>query len=271
MLKHSCINTDCSAARITLDNPLVNLWDNNVISDLNVFLRKLESDNLTKIVVVSSDVPDFFASAIDLNLFGPTTPGGVNNTAVLAQYYDNLDRLQVSPVIWIGEVNGRAWGAADEHLMHMDMRFAGPGAVFGAPEAAVGLIHQGGLQQLVQLIGPALTSEYMLSAAEVSAVEASRAGWVNSAYADAEALRAHVDALATRIALFDIRTLRTTKASIAEQAPTARMLERDRQRFDRLASLPFVARNIEKILTLSGNQSKHWELNNNDNIARNLY
>lgn len=41
-------------------------------------------------------------------------------------------------VIFIGGVNGRALDAGDEHLMHIDMMFAGPNAVLGAPEAAVG-------------------------------------------------------------------------------------------------------------------------------------
>lgn len=105
------------------------------------------------------------------------------------------------------------------------MRFAGPEARFGAPEAAVGVLHVGAIQQLVRLIGPGRASEYMLSAAQVGAEEAARVGWVNSVHPTAEALRKHVDGVAARIALFPAETLRLTKASIAEQAPPRRAFE----------------------------------------------
>ncbi|KAL6906650.1 hypothetical protein GGI43DRAFT_395375, partial [Trichoderma evansii] len=71
----------------------------------------------------------------------------------------------------------------------MDMRLAGPEAQFGAPEAAVGVIHVGGLQQLERLIGPGRASVYLLAAAQVSASEAARVGWVNSVHPTAEALQ----------------------------------------------------------------------------------
>jgi enoyl-CoA hydratase/carnithine racemase len=111
----------------------------------------------------------------------------------------------------------------------------------------------------------------MLSAAQVSADEAARVGWVNTAFRSAGALRAHVDQLASRIALFDKGVLKATKASIAEQAPSVEMLADDRSRFDSLAALASTAHNIRDILSKSDNQSKWWEINNNDNAVKALY
>ncbi|KAK5679776.1 hypothetical protein LTS10_007724 [Elasticomyces elasticus] len=270
-LHHSCINKDCSALRLTASNPPVNLWDANVISEFGDFLESLDGQNKTKVVVLASDVPAFYIAQIDLNIITPGALPGVNATEVLEQYYANLNKLSTIPVIFIGEVNGRAWGAGDEHLMRMDMRFAGPQAVFGAPEAAVGLIHVGGMQQLVDLIGPGRASEYMLSAAQVGAEEAARVGWVNSAYPTAHALRAHVDKLATRIALFHIEVIRATKASIAARGPKLKDFQDDLVRFDALAAMPFLSKNVGEILALSNNQSLQWELNNNDNVVKGLY
>ncbi|KAK3058883.1 hypothetical protein LTR09_000448 [Extremus antarcticus] len=233
-LKQSCINDDCAATRINISNPPVNLWDINVITEVGEYLTSLNGQNKTKVVVFASDTPGFFATQIDLSILSPSAGSTVNATAALDQYYANLDLLISTPVIFIGEVNGRAWGAGDEHLLRMDMRFAGPDAQLGAPEAAVGLIHVGGMQQLVRLIGPGLTAEYMLSAAQVPAIEAARIGWVNSAYDSADALRAHVDTLASRIALFNTKVIRATKASIAEQAPPKKALQDDLARFERL-------------------------------------
>lgn len=270
-LKQSCINHDCSAKRITLSNPPVNLWDVNIIRSFNTLMKNLNGQNDTKVVVFDSDTSDFWAAALDINLFVPGAIPGVNSSEILDTYYLNLDHLLSTPVIFIGEVNGRAWGAGDEHLLRMDMRFAGPNAQFGAPEASLGLIHVGALQQLTRLIGPGRTAEYMLSSAQVSASEAARVGWVNSVFPTAKALHQHVDNLATRISLFPIEAIRATKASIAEQAPSKSMFENDLARFNQLAALPRVLENVKKVIQLSHNQSKAWEENNNDNIVRYIY
>ena len=271
-LKQFCINHDCSAVRVTVSNPPVNLWDVNLIQEFNDYLKSLNDQNETKVVVVSSDVPGYYMAQIDLNILAPNAlPPSINTTETLDKYYTNLDLLLSTPVIFIGEVDGRAWGAGDEHLMRMDMRFAGPHALIGAPEAAVGLIHVGGLQQLTRLIGPGQAAEYMLSAAEVSATEAARVGWVNSAYATGQDLRTHVDKLATRIALFHIETIRATKTSISRQAPSKELLNADLDSFNQLASLSFVQYNVERILKGSNNQSEPFERDNPDNVASLLY
>ncbi|EHK45411.1 hypothetical protein TRIATDRAFT_199208 [Trichoderma atroviride IMI 206040] len=250
ILKQSCINDSCSAKRITISNPPINLWDANVITAFNAFMLSLQDQNDTKVVVFDSDSPDFWASTLDFNLFSPNGIPGRNVSAL---------------------TNGRAWGAGDEHLLRMDMRFAGPQAQFGAPEAAVGVIHVGGLQQLVRLIGPGRASEYLLAAAQVSASEAARVGWVNSVYPTVKALHQHVDSVATRIALFPIEALQATKASIAEQAPPKTAFENDLARFNQLASLPQALENLASVLRLSHNQSRSWEENLNSNIVQQLY
>ncbi|KAM0250380.1 hypothetical protein ACHAQJ_008627 [Trichoderma viride] len=270
-LKQSCINHACNAKRVTISNPPVNLWDANVINAFNSFLHSLQHQNDTKVVVFDSDVADFWASHLDLNLFVPNALKGRNSTELVDIYFENLDLLLSTPVIFIGEVNGRAWGAGDEYLQRMDMRFAGPDAQFGAPEAAVGLIHVGGLQQLVRLIGPGRAAEYMLSAAEVNAEEAARVGWVNSVHPTVEALQAHVNNLAVRIALFSVSAIQATKASIAEQAPSKTAMDNDIARFNRLGALATTQKNVQDVIRLSQNQTEYWELDANNNIVRQLY
>ncbi|KAK4060870.1 uncharacterized protein Triagg1_10562 [Trichoderma aggressivum f. europaeum] len=271
ILKQSCINEACSAKRVTISNPPVNLWDANVIAAFNEFLVSLQDQNETKVVVFDSDNSDFWASTLDFNLFTKLGIPGRNGTTLIDTYFANLDLLLSTPVIFIGEINGRAWGAGDEHLLRMDMRFAGPEAQFGAPEAAVGVIHVGGLQQLVKLIGSGRAAEYMLAAAQVSASEAARVGWVNSVHPTGNALRKHVNDIAARIALFPIEALQATKASIAEQAPPRAAFENDLARFNQLAALPQIAANLGTILQVSKNESKSFEENLNNNIVKRLY
>jgi enoyl-CoA hydratase/carnithine racemase len=255
LLKKTCINQDCSATRITISNPPINL---NTTSPSN-----------PKLIVISSDVPDFFIAAIDLHLLSAAhpVPASINVTDTLNKYYENLSLLSSIPVIFVAEINGRAFGAGDEHAMHMDMRFAGPGAIFSAPEAAVGLIHVGAMQWLVESLGPSRTMEFMLSSAQVNATEAERVGWVNSAYTTAEGLRDHVDTLVTRVAKFETEAIIATKKSVAQQKPTKEMFEADQAAFVTLASEPVVQATVDKLLELSNDQAIVWELNNSDNIV----
>ncbi len=174
----SCINRDCSAKRFTFSNPPVNLWDANVINSFNTLMKNLNGQNDTKVVVFDSDTADFWAAQIDLNLYIPGSIPGLNSSEVLQTYYANLDLLLSTPVIFIGQVSGRAWAAGNEHLVRMDMRFAGPNAQFGAPEVTVGISHVGGLQQLTRLVGPAIAAEYMLLCCTSPSIRSRKGGLI---------------------------------------------------------------------------------------------
>ena len=271
LLKKSCITPDCNATRITISNPPINLWNAQLIGEFNQYLLSINNTDAStpKIVVISSDVADFYMAAIDLHILSIDHPvgGNVNTTQVLDQYYENLSLLTDIGVVFVGEVSGAAWGAGDEHLMHMDMRFAGPDAIFSAPEASIGLIHVGALQWLVESVGPSRTMEYLLSSAQVNATEASRIGWVNSAFTTTEGLRDYVDALVTRISKFDATAIRATKKAVSQQKPTQKMFETDQATFGMLAAQPAIQATVDKLLSLSNDQSKVWELNNSDNIV----
>lgn len=271
LLKKTCINQDCSATRITVSNPPINLWNSQLIHEFNSYLLSVNNTDLAtpKIVVISSDLPDFYISHLDLHLLSIShpAPGGVDPTEALDTYYQNLSLLQSVPVIFVAEVNGRAWGAGDEHVMQMDMRFAGPDAQFSAPEASLGAIHVGAIQWLVESIGPSRTLEFMLSSAQVNATEAARVGWVNSVYATAKDLRDHVDALVTKIARFESAMIRATKKSVSQQKPTQEMFERDQATFATLATSTDLQGKVDKFLDISHDESKVWELNNSENIV----
>jgi enoyl-CoA hydratase/carnithine racemase len=131
----------------------------------------------------------------------------------------------------------------------MNMRFTGPDAIFTAPEAAIGLIHVGALQWLLEPVGPSQTMEFLLSSAQVNATEAERVDWFNSAYTTAEGLTNHVDELVMRIAKFEADAIRATKKSIAHQKPTQQMFEKDQATFLALASEPAVQATVDKIWT----------------------
>ncbi|KAI5460753.1 ClpP/crotonase-like domain-containing protein [Mariannaea sp. PMI_226] len=248
-LQRSCISDDCSALRITVSNPPINLWDANVVVEFNSFLTELNSSkhNSTKVVVVSSDVSGFWISHLDANIFTGSLDPSLNVTDI---------------------INGRTWGAGNEQAMHMDMRFAGPDAQFSTPEVGLGVIHVGGMQQLRNLIGGARAAEHLLSGEQVDATEAARIGWVNSAYSSKDALRKHVDSFAKRVALFPIEAILATKAGIAEQGPTQQQIQDDMDRYNELATTKVAQESVGKFLAVSRNQSRQWELNMGTNMVQ---
>lgn len=77
-LEQQCINKDCSATRITISNPPINLFDKNLISETHDFLNNLnnQTTNATKVVVFSSSTPNFWASHIDTNILTPGASTG---------------------------------------------------------------------------------------------------------------------------------------------------------------------------------------------------
>lgn len=274
LLKKFCINEDCSATRITISHPPINLWDADLINEFNTYLLSINNTepSTPKVVVFSSDVPNFFISALDLHLLSikNPVPATVNVTDTLNKYYENLDMLSNIPVIFVAEINGIAQATGNEHAMHMDMRFAGPAAMFTAPEVAVGLIHVGATQWLVESIGPSQTMELILSSAQVGAAQAAEIGWVNSMYDSEDALKIHINALVTRIAKFPATAIRATKRSVSQQMPTQQQFANDQAAFAGLASDPAVQVIVDKILEFSHNQGPVWELNNSDNIVQYL-
>ncbi|KAH8806091.1 ClpP/crotonase-like domain-containing protein [Xylogone sp. PMI_703] len=242
----------------SINHPPVNLYDSVFITDFHKFLLSLNNTVPSpKVVVVASTLPGFFVSNLDLRLASTKypVPPQVNSSAVLDTYFDVLNLLSTLPQVFIGEVDGNAYGAGNELLMHMDMRFAGPHASLGAPEIGAGLIHQGGIQTLSKLIGTGLTSEYMLSGLPISGAKAAAVGWVNSVYDTSNELTSAVNALASRISLFPSFGIAANKASIRVNGPDPVASARDAQTFVDLVPLPTVQFGIDRFIELSLNET----------------
>ncbi len=59
---------DGSVARVTLDNPPVNVLGANLMTDLTTFLHKGRADDRLKVIVFDSANPDFFIAHVDMTL-----------------------------------------------------------------------------------------------------------------------------------------------------------------------------------------------------------
>src|SRR5437660_8046847 len=112
----------------------------------------------------------------------------------------------------IASIRGRATGMGSELALACDMRFASrEKAILSQFEVGAGLVPGGGpMAQLTRLMGRGRALEVILSADDIPGDLAEIYGYVNRSLPDAELAR-FVDALASRIASFDKRTIMDTR------------------------------------------------------------
>jgi len=197
----------------------------------------LAEDDGVRVVVVTGAGEQAFVSGADISEFGE------HRTSVEARAeYDSA----------MGE-GFRAWRALDKPVIAMirgyclgfgllaalraDIRIAAEGSEFGIPAARLGLGYAfAGVEELVALIGPAVTADILFTARRLSADEALRAGLVNRVVAAAD-LEDDVRTVAHTIAQNAPLTVRACKVAIREaQRPVG---ERDRARVDELVEACF--------------------------------
>ena len=229
--------TTGNVTRAILNHPPLNVCDATFLADLEAFLESLQVTHLPppKVVIISSAVAGSFMYHIDLHILStrqPVNGDPLQSLAALAQYNNIMGMLNSLPVIFIGEVSGAAFGAGNEFLVQMDMRFASTGAKFGSQEASLGIFPAGGATPyLTRLVGPGIASEYLLSAQDVDSDTAAELGWVNRVFSSVEDMQNYTDTLAARIGLFPAGGLEATKRSIRNFGPSAADVAGDQAEF----------------------------------------
>ena len=105
--------------------------------------------------------------------------------------YDVFRKLETLPVPTIAAVNGFALGGGCELSMSCDIRLCADTAVFGQPEAGLGITPGfGGTQRLARLVGLGMAKQLIYTAKNIKADEALRIGLVNAVYPLAELMPA---------------------------------------------------------------------------------
>lgn len=224
--------------QITIDNPPLNLFDQEMCDELRKLIDDLEKDEKVKVVVFDSADPDYFISHLDV-LKAPEmilSPGPTG----LSVWPDFAVRIEKAPFITVGLLRGRARGVGSEFLQALDVRFASKEkAILSQIELGTGLIPGGGgLERLPLLIGRARAIEVILSADDYDADTAEKYGWINRSIPDA-ALDEFVDRFAKRIAGFNKKAIATAKKIINERthmAKVADLASTQNQFFELLAS-----------------------------------
>ena len=113
---------------------------------------------------------------------------------------DVFRKIETFPIPVIAAVNGFALGGGNEICMSCDIRICSDNAIFGQPEAGLGITPGfGGTQRLARIIAPGLAKEIIYSTKNIDAAKAKEVGLVNEVYTQDELLPA-AEKLASKIA-----------------------------------------------------------------------
>ncbi|MFD6288368.1 enoyl-CoA hydratase/isomerase family protein [Streptomyces sp. NPDC060205] len=194
---------DAGVARITLDNPPVNVLSGTLIRELHDVLGTLRDDRSVRVIVFSSANPELFIAHVDIHILGEMNElhaiADRNPDANLFQGVGELLRHQ--PQVTIVKLAGKARAGGAEFVTAADMTFAArESAGIGQSEVLMGIVPGGGgTQYLGERVGRNRALELLLTGDLVDADTAAAYGWINRAVPAAE-LDAFVDGVAEKIA-----------------------------------------------------------------------
>lgn len=248
-------------ARVTLDNPPVNILNVAMMADLRRLLTVLRDDDSVRVIVFDSASPEFFIAHVDMTLvdtpdafdeLAAGLPDGVNVFQALGEL------LRHQPQVTIVKLAGTARGGGAEFVTAADMVFAAMGrAGIGQIEALMGIVPGGGgTQYLTGRIGRNRALEAVLGADLYDAETAERYGWVNRAV-PADELDGVVDRLARNIAALPDGVIAAAKRAIVPE-DLAEGLLREHEAWAGQFVRPAAERLIRDGLA-NGAQSRHGE------------
>ncbi len=222
------VEREAGVARVTIDNPPVNLLTIVVMTEVRALLAALKDDESVRVIVFDSANPEFFIAHVDMTIgehmaelqkLADTAPENVN----VFQTLNELLRHQ--PQVTIVKLAGRARGGGAEFVAAADMAFGAIGrAGIGHIEALMGIVPGGGgTQYLNNRIGRHRALEVVLGADLFDAELAERYGWINRAL-PADELDGFVDRLARNIAALPEGVVRAVKHAIRAENLTPGLL-----------------------------------------------
>ncbi|WP_224368767.1 enoyl-CoA hydratase/isomerase family protein [Hyalangium versicolor] len=256
------VSISSGVARVTIDNPPVNVLDVVVMREIRGFLASVRDLPSVTVIVFDSANPDFFIAHVDMSLIddphafdelAKDAPVGLN------VFQDFAETLRRQPQLTIVKLAGIARGGGAEFVAAADMSFAASGrGRLSQCEALMGIIPGGGATQLLaHRLGRARALEAILGADLFDAETAERYGWVNRALPD-DKLDAFVDRLARNVAALPTGVVAAAKHAVPP-ADLSEGLARENKAWADLFTLPVVERLIRGGLA-RGAQTRDGEL-----------
>lgn len=248
-------------AFVTIDHPPINLFDIDLIKQINELSNRMKVDDEVRVLVLRSANPDFFIAHADVEMIRAQPVASEEVSQTPNGFQRMTEKFRLLPQVTIGQIEGRAGGGGSELLLSLDMRFASIGrTVLSQPEVALGILPGGGgTQRLPRLVGRSRAMEIILGCQDFDAELAEKYGYVNRAV-PADKLETFVDELAYRIAQFSPKAVAHAKASVnAADVGLTDALALERHHFDKTVVSDEAQRLLLRFLEIGG-QTREGEL-----------
>ena len=183
----------------TINRPkALNALNSEVLQDLDELVEQVKADEEIYALVLTGAGEKAFVAGADIGEMSSLTKAEGESFGKKGN--DVFRKLETLPIPTIAAVNGFALGGGCELAMSCDIRLCADSAVFGQPEAGLGITPGfGGTQRLARLVGPGMAKQMIYTAKNIKADEALRIGLVNAVY-PVEELMAAAEKMANTIA-----------------------------------------------------------------------
>ena len=159
-------------ARITLNRPKHNVFNIEMMQELNSELEKLVADAELKCVVIDAEGASWCAG-VEVADHKPEMAADMINT--FNRIFELVEQLEV-PVI--ASIQGACLGGGMEVAIACDIIVAAKSAIFGQPEIKLGFFPPYAAMRLPQLVGPSRAIEVCTTGKRYSADEALTMGMI---------------------------------------------------------------------------------------------
>lgn len=191
----------------------LNALNSAVLEELDKTLDSVNLDEVRCLILTGAGQKSFVAGA-DIGEMSSLTKA--EGEAFGKKGNDVFRKLEIFPVPVIAAINGFALGGGCEVSMSCDIRICSDNAVFGQPEAGLGITPGfGGTQRLARIVGVGMAKQMIYTGRNIKADEAFRIGLVNAVYTQEELLPA-AEKMAAGIAKNAPIAVRNCKKAINE-------------------------------------------------------
>ncbi|OWU84223.1 hypothetical protein ATO6_14385 [Oceanicola sp. 22II-s10i] len=195
------LTTRGAVARLTISHPeRLNALTPEMLDELCEALDRIEGEPALRAVILTGAGEKAFASGGDISRFSDTQASPERIREGSARRDRAFRRLGTCPKPVVAMIRGYCMGGGLALALQADLRFASEDAVFGIPAARLGIVYGvGGVERLMQLVGPSRAKDILFSARRFGAAEAFRIGLVDRVLPAAEleeAVTAYCETLA---------------------------------------------------------------------------
>jgi cyclohexa-1,5-dienecarbonyl-CoA hydratase len=197
------------AARLTLNEPPLNVMDIAMMREINSALVGLKDDPAIKVLVFeAAENSKIFSAGVDVSEH--TVDQVDEMIGVFHKIFRSLDELEIPTMAVVG---GAALGGGCELVLFCDFVIASEKASFGQPEIQVGVFPPIAAVALPGIIGPKKAMEMVLIGDRIRAEEALQIGLINKVVPPDE-LNEAADEMVGKLTKLSGSVLRLTKRAM---------------------------------------------------------